>query len=450
MSRWLWRMRQTSRSLWVRTTLIGLMGVAAAILAAMVEHLIPWDMPAFVPVAAIESLLTIIASSMLAVSTFSLNIMTSAYGSASSNVTPRATRLLMEDTMTQTVLASFVGSFIFSIVGMVLLRFGVYGERGRVVLFVLTIWVLAIIVINLLRWINYLTRFGRMGETIGRVEAATKAAMVQRLEEPMLGGTYWAQPCQVPHGAHMIDAQQVGFLQHIDMPALSALAQELDAQVYLATLPGKSLYVDSPLAWVVCSSTAKQEGADAGGDAAAAPTGEALAAALDKMRASFAVTVERNFDQDPRFGLAVLCEIASRALSPATNDPGTALDVIARCTRLLSAWAQKAQRVAQDMPPVQYPRVHVAPLSSEDLFDDAFMLMARDGAHLIEVQLHLHKSLAALARLGVPEFRQAAKAQADLALQRAQQALPLQADKERLRKLVVQMGISAWPAEQVG
>ena len=50
---------------------------------------------------------------------------------------------------------------------------------------------------------------------------------------------------------------------------------------------------------------------------------------------AFTIGAERTFDQDPRFGLCVLAEIASRALSPAVNDPGTAIDVIGRAVRLL-------------------------------------------------------------------------------------------------------------------
>ena len=61
---------------------------------------------------------------MLAVTTFSLNVMTSAYGSAANNVTPRATRLLREDPVTQNVLSTFIGSFLFSIVGIVVLKTG--------------------------------------------------------------------------------------------------------------------------------------------------------------------------------------------------------------------------------------------------------------------------------------------------------------------------------------
>ena len=429
MSGWWWRCRQASRKLWVRTTCIGLLGFLAALVATVVEHWLPWTLPAFVPVTAIESLLTIIASSMLAVSTFSLNIMTGAYSAASNSVTPRATKLLMEDTMTQTVLASFVGAFIFSIVGMILLRFGVYGDHGRVVLFIVTIAVLAMIVINLLRWINYLTTFGRMGDTITRVEAATKAAMQERLKAPYLGGQCWPSKQSAPPQAQPVCAQCVGNLQHIDMQALAQWAQQWQAQIYIDTLPGKAIFMDTPLAWVAC--------AEAGGSAWSAQEWQARSA---EVRDAFLIVHERNFDQDPRFGMVVLCEIGSRALSPATNDPGTALNIIACATRLLSQWAIKHSEVQQLASEVDYPALHVRPLCAHDLLDDAFMLLARDGAHLIEVQLHLQKSLAALMRLGDADFRAAAQQQAELALLRAQQSLVLAYDRQRLHSLVQRLG----------
>jgi uncharacterized membrane protein len=49
----------------------------------------------------------------------------------------------------------------------------------------------------------------------------------------------------------------------------------------------------------------------------------------------------RYFHEDPRFGLITLSEIASRALSPAVNDPGTAIQIISSHVRLFSLWAEK-------------------------------------------------------------------------------------------------------------
>lgn len=75
--------------------------------------MIPESVSVKVGAEAVDNILNILASSMLAVTTFSLSIMVTAYGSATTNVTPRATRLVVEDVTTQNVLATFIGSFIF-------------------------------------------------------------------------------------------------------------------------------------------------------------------------------------------------------------------------------------------------------------------------------------------------------------------------------------------------
>src|SRR3546814_17845649 len=97
---------------------------------------------------------------MLAVTTFSLSTRVAAYGAASSGVTPRATTLVIEDTTTQNALATFIGSFLFSLVGIIALSTGAYGVQGRVLLFAVTIGVVILIVYMLLRWINHLSKLG--------------------------------------------------------------------------------------------------------------------------------------------------------------------------------------------------------------------------------------------------------------------------------------------------
>ena len=66
----------------------------------------------------------------------------------------------------------------------------------------------------------------------------------------------------------------------------------------------------------------------------------------------------------------------------------------------------------------------------------AFVLEARDGAGLIEVQLRLQKSLTALQRQGSVTFRQAAARQGAIALQRSKLALTCEADQQRLHEVI--------------
>lgn len=427
MSRWQWLISRLARQLWVRTTLFGVGGVLAAILAATVERYLPWDLPDTIGADSVGMLLSIIASSMLAVTTFSLNIMVSAYSSAAGSVSPRATSLMMEDRLTQTVLSTFIGSFLFSIVGLIVMQTGAYGERGRFVLFVITIFVIAWIVVALLRWIDHLTHFGRLGETTNRVESAAAAAIERWLKTPHLGGAPWVPDVALPVHALPIAGDDIGYVQHIDMTQLQDWAEEHHAQVYLAVLPGTFLYPGMPLAWVALDA-----------DAPATPEQE-MQNWPGQIRQAFAIEQQRSFDQDPRFGLVVMSEVASRALSPAVNDPGTAIEVIGRLTRLLALWAAAAERAeggkgAEDAAPA-YPLVHVPPLREEDLFEDAFMLIGRDGAGMVEIQSLLQKALLRLATLGDAAFRQAALAQADMALERALQALPLEQERQRVQAL---------------
>lgn len=55
MPRWQWLMAQLTRRLWVRATLIGSLGVLAAILAAVVDRYIPWRMPGTIGADAVDS-----------------------------------------------------------------------------------------------------------------------------------------------------------------------------------------------------------------------------------------------------------------------------------------------------------------------------------------------------------------------------------------------------------
>lgn len=431
MPKWRWVMAQLTRRLWVRATLLGVLGILAAMLAAVAERYIPWTIPGSIGSDAVDSLLAIIASSMLSVTTFSLSVMVSAYGSATNNVTPRATKLLIEDPLTQNVLATFIGSFLFSIVGLIVLKTGAYGDRGRVVLFVVTIAVIALVVVSLLRWIDHLTRLGRVGETTDRVEEATRRAIEARLRAPCLGGKpLRAQHAAPPPGALAVTADRIGYILHIDMPALSRLCEDRNTDMVLNAVPGTFVYPHVPLAFI--PDLGKRDPGKR--DPSKAEEVDTVRAAVC---AAFSLGDERSFDQDPRFGLAVMSEIGCRALSPGVNDAGTAIDVIGRVTRLLSLWAQgpTLEREGEGQGP-EFPRIHVPPLDTADLFEDSFMLMARDGAGLIEVQLRLQKCLLALSRMGDDAFRAAARLHSRMALDRAEAAMGLEADKARLRELV--------------
>ena len=173
---WVQRLRVELRKMWVRVVLYSLAGVLLALLAPLIGPILPYVPKIDLASGSVDALLNIIASSMLAVTTFSMSILVGAYGSATSNATPRATRLLEEDRTAQTAVSIFIGSFLFSIVGIIGLSAGLYSDNARVLLFVATLGDIALIAWALVRWVNHLNDFGRMSDIIARIETAAKPA----------------------------------------------------------------------------------------------------------------------------------------------------------------------------------------------------------------------------------------------------------------------------------
>jgi uncharacterized membrane protein len=416
-SKWRWLILQLTRKLWVRATLLAVLGVVTALASIVLEQYLPWQFPGKIGADAVDNILNILASSMLAVTTFSLSVMVAAYASATSNVTPRATKLLMQDSTTQNVLATFIGSFLFSLVGLIALSMGAYGERGRGVLFIATLAVIVLIVITILRWIDHLSRLGRVGETTDRVEKTTTDAIKARIKDPCLGGRPLLDPEKnVPESALPIYSERVGYIQHVDISSLSQLGDAHHCNIYLAALPGSFVHPVRPLVWI---ETVKGEDLE------------------QRVRKAFTIDDERSFDQDPRFGLVVLAEIGSRALSPAINDPGTAIDVIGRGMRLLTLWRDCPD--PQSLEDVSYPRVWVRPLDTDEMFNDLYASIARDGAAMFEVQIRLLKALLALAHLGDGTYKSSAARVSKIALERAEAAILVSEEITPLREVARQI-----------
>jgi uncharacterized membrane protein len=417
MSRWLWCLSEMAGRLWVQATLYGFIGVVTALAALFLNRFIPEHWTHQIGADAVDGILNILAASMLSVTIFSLGAMVASYGAATNNVTPRATKLLVDDKVSHSALSTFIGAFVFSIVGIIALKTEAYDHSGRLVLFIVTIGVIGMILVTLLRWVEYLTRLGRVSETVRRVESATTEALEDRLRTPYMGGMPLKDEASIPADAVRVYAHGVGYVQHIDMPTLAHVAREHECSIYVLAPPGKFVSAAGPLVAVQGIDDEK---------------------AQEAIRAAFFIGEERSFRQDPRFGIAVLCEIGSRALSSSPNDAGTAIYVIGIGVRVLSLWAKRAE-LAQDHDEVKYEHVYVPPLKIDDLFDDFFTPIARDGANILEAMIRLQKAYQSLAATGDRDLISAANYHADLSLKRSLAVLSMPEDRERLEAVAAEL-----------
>ncbi len=348
---------------------------------------------------------------MLAVTTFSLSIMASRIAGVASSATPRAAPVVAGDRVTQIVLATFVGAFLYALVAIIALNTGVYGGSGRLVLFITTILVVVIVVASLLSWIGRLSRLGRIDDTLDQLEARSIDALEARLAAPWLS----AHPLEAapPDHAVPVQATEIGYIQHIDVARMNRIAKEAGFLVYLGVLPGSFLYPGQPFACVekVAGQHELPEDIDA------------------TLADCMSIGTSRSFDQDPAFGLITMMEIALRALSPAVNDPDTAIAVLGRLLRVLAKWSEPAE------PEVIYDRLWVPSLTARSVLCDLFEPISRDGAGNFDVQVRIQKTLCALAAHAPGVFSEPAAELSQIALERSQRAVDDESLKAVIRRI---------------
>lgn len=390
--------------LWVKPLSVCLLSIAAAFVAKLADGTRLTQLVPVITADSIETLLSIMAASMLVIATLSVASMVSAYASASSTATPRAFTLVVADDASQNALSTFVGAFIFSIVALTAVKNDYFETAGIFILFVLTVSVFGIVILTFVRWVDSIARLGRLRSTIDKVEKATAVALRRRRDAP----TLCAMPVRSQTRGQAVFAASVGYVQHIDIAALQTWAEEAHVRVVVAALPGTFAAPDQALAYIFSQSVDQNE------------------IDCECVVKSFLIGGDRLFDDDPRFGLVVLSEIAGRALSPAVNDPGTAIDIIGTLLRLFVLWNEPATLGDEEIP--KYNRVEVPEISLQDMFDDAFTAIARDGAGIVEVSVRLQKTLRSLASLGNVQMRDAAEYHRRLGLKRARVALDISED----------------------
>lgn len=402
--------------LWVKPLILCVFSIGGTFMAMLADDIGLAGVLPEVNLESVKSLLSIMASSMLVIATFAVGSMVAAYASASASATPRSIPLVIADDVTQNALSAFIGAFIFSIVSLIAVQNGMFDSAGLFAIFALTLLVFAIVIITFVRWVDRIARLGRVVNTIEQVENAAGNALDRRRHGPTLGALTLA-PHQAMDRSLAVYSASVGYVQHIDLETLQSHAESLKCRVMVTALPGAFVSTHHPLLYIERDIDGCIEDCEAFKSGA--------------FTRAFAISRNRTFEDDPRFGLLALSEIADKALSPGINDPGTAINVIGTMVRLFTLWQSPLEK--DRLLAITYDRVSVPELVIDDLFDDAFTAIARDGAAMVEVAIRLQKAFCALAETGNHAMVAAARKHSRMALIRSEHAMSVQQDIDAVR-----------------
>ena len=304
------------------------------------------DFVAAVDVATVRTLLSTLATAMAGVTGVAFSVTVTTLTLASQQFGPHVLRIFMQRRFVQATLATLVGTVLYALLSLHWL-----GAAERVdylpaataaatlglafvdlVLLVLFVHVTAtsIQVDSIIASVHedYLTRLPILFPERGR-GGGPDAVAGRDVGDSLAAGT-----------GIKIRAPLDGYLQSVDRGPLVALAKRRDVRIAIAHEAGTWVFAGAVLATVHAPTGARADARSDGGTGPPVPDG-----VEGEVLRHLVIGRSPTPEQDPRFALRQLQQIAQRALSPALNDPQTAASCIARigsiCSDLLGREAAR-------------------------------------------------------------------------------------------------------------
>ena len=175
-------------------------------------------------------------------------------------------------------------------------------------------------------------------------------------------------------------------IQSLDTAALIGLAERADGIIEMLSSVGDILVESTPLLRVYGARKLIRD---------------------HDLRATVRLGVERTFEQDPKYAVQLLRDIAIRALSPAVNDPTTAVQALDQIEDLLLRLGRRCLEIGEVCDSSGRLRLVIAVPSWEDFVNLAFSEIRSYGAQSIQVMRRMNALLSDLTS-AVPEQRRPA------------------------------------------
>ncbi len=233
---------------------------------------------------------------------------------ASGQLTPRVVRIFVRSRISKLTLSVFLATFVFSL--LVLSSYESTADPRRVVSvpFLQSLLTAVLVGLSLLLFIAYVSATLRLMQVGPVVDRITRDSFHVLRRMPVGEPNEDALPAetgQIPHEG------RAGVLRDVNVARLVRAARNQGAVLRLIPRLGDFVVPGTPVLAV---------------HGGTAPPRRAL-------RYTVSVGVERTLHQDLAFGLRQLSDIALRALSPAVNDPTTAVQCLDRIVEFLAAVA---------------------------------------------------------------------------------------------------------------
>jgi len=269
-----------------------------------------------------QVIFSVIATSIMTVVSIVFAILLMTLTLASMQFSPRILVSFVRDRVTQWTLGVFLGTFSYCVAALPAARS--MPHPFAPVITVLGGMLLALICVGwLLFFIHHISREISVNHIVDRIARETEQVIDELMPRPR-ARHYRPEPTiPVPDQAEFPILNEVsGYIRFIDTRRLTDFARMHHLRVRVTRRVGHFVPAGVPLLMVSRRSQLGRERAV-------------------ELTGAFDIGPTRTLQQDVEFGIIQIVDIALRAISPAINDPSTAISCIDQLTRILIRWLDR-------------------------------------------------------------------------------------------------------------
>ncbi len=333
-----------------------------------------------------------IAASIMTVVSIVFAIVLMTLTLASMQFSPRIIVSFARDRVTQWTLGIFLGTFCYCMAALPAARS--LPQPFAPVATVMGAMLLAIACVGwLLFFIHHITQAISVSHIVDRIAGETVAMIDNLMPEPR--SAVQTRQEQEPLGSDEapILSEVSGYIRFIDVPALVGVAKSSHVTLRVARRVGQFVPSGTPLLM-------------------ASKAGRITPEKLVEVRQAFDLGPSRTLEQDAEFGVLQIVDIALKAISPAVNDPTTAITSIDQLSRILIGFSGRAALPRSYYDPPGVLRLTVPWIDFDHLVTSAFEQIRMYSKGDVAVSLRMLRALDDIAAAADPEEKRRLREQA--------------------------------------
>ena len=367
----------------------------------------------------IRTMLISLASTVLATAGVVFTLLTLPLSTVAAQYGSRLLRVFLGDRTTQIVLGTFVATFVYCLAAALSIPPASVQPEGPQITATVGLLLVLATFSSLILLVHHISTMLQAPKIAAAAGAELLDVVLSEIPDVMSidgreGGSETRPDSLVEKDAYPVRVNQTGYIQYIDPQYMLTLAQEKDLVVRLLRKPGHLVWREARVALVWPAARVDEE--------------------LDRqIRKAFRIGNGRTPTQDVAYAVNQLVEMAVRAMSPAINDPFTAMTCLDYIGEGLALFIQQGEKSPYYYDQDNRLRLVLEPVTFAELLSGAFDMLRHASCDNASVLLHMLEVIDAIGQeADSPKSRQELLRHVSLIQTESQAGAIIDRDRERI------------------